>query len=85
MLEGFLKVAYEVQRRETWTGDLAELLNRLPEEDLRKLASGVTIKEAYGDCMPEERQTFESTMRPLVEAGQAWGWTIAIRVTAFTA
>jgi len=69
MLEGFLKVAYEQQRRETWTGELSELLKQLPVEELRKIASGVTIKEAYGDCMPEERQTFLDKFKgsPLIE------------------
>ena len=69
MLDGWLKVAYEQQRRETWTGELSELLKQLPVEELRKIASGVTIKQAYGDCMPEERQSFLDKFKgsPLIE------------------
>lgn len=69
MLDSFLKVAYEEQRRETFTGELHELLMQLPIDEIGKLAAGVSIKEAYGDCMPEERQSFLDHFKgsPLME------------------
>jgi hypothetical protein len=69
MLDQFLKVAYETQRRETYTGELHDLLMQLPVDEIGTLASGVSIKEAYGDCMPEERQTFLDKFKgsPLIE------------------
>jgi hypothetical protein len=69
MLDSFLKVSYETQRRETFAGELAELLKQLPEEDLSKFASGVSIKEAYGDCSPDDRQSFLDKFKgsPLID------------------
>jgi hypothetical protein len=69
MLDSFLKVAYETQRRETFTGELHDLLMQLPVDEISKLAKGVTIKEAYGDCMPEERCSFLDKFKgsPLIE------------------
>jgi hypothetical protein len=58
MLNAFLKVSYETQKRATFVGEIEELLKQLPDEDLSKLASGVSIKEAWGaECAPDGTPT----------------------------
>ncbi len=62
MLNEFLKVAYEEQLRKEGTAEVTALLDKLPVQELRKLADGMTVsqlwphleKSAYMDnCAPD--------------------------------
>lgn len=58
MLEAFMKVAQEQALRQKEAQEMHELLMKLPVEDLKKLASGMSIKEACGMVGPNEGDGF---------------------------
>lgn len=53
MLDTFLTVAYDHELRQSESVKLANVLSTLPEEDLRKLASG-EVKLSFAECSPDE-------------------------------
>lgn len=47
MLEAFLETVCEHEKRASAEGRMRELLDKLPTEDLQKVASGMTLKQAF--------------------------------------